>query len=957
MKTLENKNKSLNLKTKSYYAGVALGALISASSPSQAMENDYEMSRVRCLWHLEQKPSKNKVYRAAALEILEKKATQEQADTKTRLSYLKKLGQFKNDHPYYPLNLELLKGGNENDELPVSNFFETSKNAIEGSELSPTVKTFQTIKLQTFYLNLPQNITQLSSEKRKTLRDDINKFTTSLLLKGGKEITRNDLNYFKSYYDAENHSIKDLEKLLTEETPLKGKINYKLGLNIIENGDICRVSSQEAFFSAAAGAGHSLGAYYFAELNNTDSAAHTGAGFYHPDTACISYSDIANKGNRAKAFSLASYKLAKFYETGLKVDRFHLTIDLTESLTNLIAAARHGHPYAQYELAKNYIRTEVNAIRLLHHAAESGYYKAQFELAQKYPEGGEDALFWYHKVAVQEEGEAANYPLGYAYEIGKEYEKAISFYEKSKDPRAYVRLGKMYLEGMGKEKDESLALKQFERAASQGNADGNYCLGLMKLKGQGFQKPMIEEAVDNFNIAAKEDHLDALFQIGIMKQFGIGTEKSYAEAKTYYERAKTPEALYHLGNLYKQGLGGEKNIAQAFSAWEEAAKLGHIGAAYKVGKLYLNRLADKNDEKKTVQYLKQASSANHLDAIYLLGFLHEKGIGLERNPREEKECYTLAADAGHASAQFKLGKLYETTLEPDDYIKAFNYYTLAAPQGHLNARLALGTLYQEGKGTPKNLDEAFACYKALPSTLSLTSMKTLAKEGHQDAIGWFKNKAEKGNPNAQKFLGKLLELEADDVKEAIKLYQQADTKRSANRRLEDFKQAHLLEALNIKKTETFSEISLKKDEISQKVVQTKNKLLENVEHQKAIEHQQDMNCLKPNSYINATEQNIDDGNDEIANHPDGLLQEHLEVEKDFNLTAAIDSGVGENKLTNNLKNSLANSVLPEKLTDSKQQVDMEKNTQENSIQLLLNESSLIEYLNNLPISIISKERK
>src|SRR5437870_114735 len=128
MKNFDKKTNYLNLKTKSYYAGVALVALMSISSPSQAMENDAlneakhailsvkkseespndEMSCIRCLWHLEQDPSKNKFYRAAALELLGKKATQEQADTKTRISFLKKLGQFKKEHPAHPLKLALL---------------------------------------------------------------------------------------------------------------------------------------------------------------------------------------------------------------------------------------------------------------------------------------------------------------------------------------------------------------------------------------------------------------------------------------------------------------------------------------------------------------------------------------------------------------------------------------------------------------------------------------------------------------------------------------------------------------------------------------------------------------------------------------------------------------------------------------------------------------------------------
>lgn len=832
MKNSNNKTSFIHTKKKIFYAGVALVALMSLSSPSQSMEvaqemelQDNEKSRVRCLWHLELKPAKNKVYRAAALEILEKKALQEQVDTKIRLNYLKKLGQFIKEHPDHPLGLELLKMGEADNETPLAKFYVTSKKAIEDSHLSSLMKTFQIVKLQTFYLHLPQSITQLSHEKRESIKEDINQFTTSLLLKGGREITKQDLNYFKSYYDLENPCVKDLEKLLhlTNEISLIGKINYKLGLNIIESGDICKVSAQEAFFSAAANTGHSLGAFYRAELYNTDSDAHRGAGYYQPDTACISYSEIVNEGREAKAFPLASYKLAKFYETGLRVDGFHLPINLAEARENLVEAAMYGHPYAQYELVRHYMamQRQVEAMDFLRQAAESGYSKAQFELAQIYEEGYGNILskdpklarFWYHKAADQEEGEAANYPLGYAYELDEDYTKAISFYEKSKDPCARVRLGKIFLEGKGTKKNESLALEQFQLAAFQGNADGNYCLGLMQLKGQGFQKPMHEDAFASFILAAEQKHPEALFQLGIMKQFGIGTEQNYDETKAYYKKAKTPAALYCLGGLYKEGLGGEKKVSKALKVWEEAANLGHRGAAYRAGKTHLKALRDSSDNnlklsEKARFYLEIAGTA-YIDSLYyLLGITQEKGIGCEKNPIEADKAYIQAADAGHADAQFKVGEVYERTEERGweciKKPKALKYYTFAANQHHKKASRVLSQ-YHRGN---KSFEEAeryseIYCYSAVAK-----EKREMARIGNQASIDWFKKEAEKYNPHAQYDYAKLLEegvqvgtevLLPQDINRAIDLYKKAAKKgkRSAQLRLDAFKEVHLFEALGI----------------------------------------------------------------------------------------------------------------------------------------------------------------
>ena len=115
MKNLNEKSKYINAKTKSYYGGVALVALMSTFSPSQAMEvevdtklsvvsktkkseenNTDEKFRIRCSWNLGTKGS-----RSAALEIMEKKVLDGpfQEDPKWRIKYLKKLGEFLKEYP------------------------------------------------------------------------------------------------------------------------------------------------------------------------------------------------------------------------------------------------------------------------------------------------------------------------------------------------------------------------------------------------------------------------------------------------------------------------------------------------------------------------------------------------------------------------------------------------------------------------------------------------------------------------------------------------------------------------------------------------------------------------------------------------------------------------------------------------------------------------------------------
>lgn len=911
--TLKNKTKYLNTREKSYYAGVALVALMSASSPSQAMETlqekgskDYQISRVRCLWNLEKQSSKNKVYREVALEILEKKAIQKQADPKIRLKYIKKLGQFLKEHPEHNLNLAMMKTGKEGEETPFSKFYDDTLYQIGHSLFSDAEKAQQTLKLKIFYSQLPQELTKLDIQKQQ---QDINQSFNKAHLTPG--VDANNLKYLKSYYFETPSNIQELEKLTTatKGTLLGGKVNFKLGLSIPEDGLVYGTSARVAYYETASNTPYSLAKYHLAELYNTPSSE--AAGFYLPGSAYELYAAIVKEGafnpqgKPLTAYPLAAYKLAKFLETG--DNTFDLLPDGEQALYWHVQAAKHGHPYAQHELALYYMANQrgVEAFELLHQAAGSGYSKAQFELAEKYKAGYQDliqkdfesARFWYHKVADQEEGEIANYPLGYAYETEKYNAIAISFYEKSKDPRAQVRLGKMYLKGKGKPKSDFLALAHFQKAATQENADGNYYLGLMQLKGQGFPEPKPEDAFKSFVFAAGKNHPKALFQLGIMKQFGITSEQSYPEAKEYYEEAvreNNVSALYHLGWLYKRGLGVEQNSAEALNLWEKAARLGHKEAAYKAGKIHLNEWIAREEKTRAEEahfYLKKAADLNHMDAFYLLGLMYEKGVGCLEDTREALKSYDQAANSGHASALFKIGKFYESTLKPEDKIKAFESYALASIQGHVDARLALGKFYQKNN----DLEEAFFCFKSLDREISpsvLKSMKQLAERGDKSALDWLQEKADEGNSQAQLSLAKILEtgvklnmetLLPQNMHKAIALFHQAASQgnRSAQRRLDDLQQAHLFQALGIKEHETRL---LSKSDGKRKVLTDSINEKENTEYEKKpnLREQTERNELKTNNFIKAIFENFKEGNHTLVNFLQENFNNHLDTVEGFN---------------------------------------------------------------------------
>lgn len=515
-------------------------------------------------------------------------------------------------------------------------------------------------------------------------------------------------NHGRSSDDQENYSSTQTEQ--SPEDWYKQGLSYKKEKSY-EMAHECFFKAAEKNYASAQGQLGNLYAY--------------GLGVNHDYTKAMEY---YKKGAKA-GHSICQRKVGVFYANGLGVER-----NYKKAKKWYGRAADNNDAVAQYKLGNLYNKghgVEQNVEKALFwcfKSVQNNHSKVWSILESFYKRA--QMVAHSNSEATDQDKESAYYLLGYLHEKLPELDsgKAISFYEKSKDPRAYIRLGKMYLNGKGKAKCNLLALLRFQNAANQDNSDGKYYVGLMSLQGKGFQTMKPLAALDSFSKAAERNHPKALFQLGIMKQFGIGTEKSYKEAREFYEKSGTASAYYYLGNLYKQGLGVESNIENALKFWERAAGAGHREAAYMAGKICFLLCDDKNDAsqaEKAYKYLKKAADLNHTDAIDLLNSMQGEGIGCEENSTKSK--------------------------------------------------------------------------------IILKRMKEAVKNGDKRAIKWFVREASKDNASVQRYFGKLREQaihlppRPQDMLVAIYFYKQAASKgnRSAQRRLDDFKKVHILDALGI----------------------------------------------------------------------------------------------------------------------------------------------------------------
>jgi TPR repeat protein len=137
------------------------------------------------------------------------------------------------------------------------------------------------------------------------------------------------------------------------------------------------------------------------------------------------------------------------------------------------------------------------------------------------------------------------------------------------------------------------------------------------------------------------------------------------------------DAQTALGTLYETGDGVALDPTRAAALYREAATAGHVGAQVNLATMYLD------------------------------------GGGVARNAVTAVEWFTRAADRGNALAQLNLGMIYESGEPPvkADPRLAARRYREAATQGLMPAQFRLARLYEDGRGVPRNLDQAASWYR------------------------------------------------------------------------------------------------------------------------------------------------------------------------------------------------------------------------------------------------------
>ena len=217
----------------------------------------------------------------------------------------------------------------------------------------------------------------------------------------------------------------------------------------------------------------------------------------------------------------------------------------------------------------------------------------------------------------------------------KAYEAFIKEESKSDNP-GYLqyRIGKLYSFGYGVVQDYPKAAEWYEKAVAEKNPFAAYALGSLYHRGQGVMQDE-KEAYRLFIIAATNQlkpNAYAQYELGKMCRDGIGTGVDMEASEEWFKRAyqgfekiestmADDRLYYRMGQMNYTGTGTDKNYEKARMYYEKALELDNKDALYGLGKLYLNREYERYDMEKAVAYLTESANLGNEYAIRLLQYI------------------------------------------------------------------------------------------------------------------------------------------------------------------------------------------------------------------------------------------------------------------------------------------------------------------------------------------------
>ena len=415
------------------------------------------------------------------------------------------------------------------------------------------------------------------------------------------------------------------------------------------------------------------------------------------------YKKASENGSPEAQYALGAMLLN--YQGGYPVELSKIKVDpayLEKSdIWSLIrSAADKGVVDAQYHMLSDDKWCEENA--------EKGNAIAQFGMGLRY-----DPTFF----------STGDYPMLEFVEINpaENYDIAFNWYSKAADKGfdlAQWRLGDLYAQGLGVNKDISKAIAWRTKAAEQGYYLFQYMMGVMYAYGEYGSL----EIYTMFNTELWQSPWES---------FSPDVEKASYWLRKFNHKELSKSELYNTVNsngLYSSTLDvlSERLISQglyedAIYWYQREIEMGYRDAYCSLGQLYLEGKGLPKDYQKARTLFENAIlEDDHSEALGYLGIIYRDGLGVDVDKDRAKEYFmsSIKEKAFNCMSLYELGNLYYTESK---YVDALRYYKEARSNAFDNVRdgkyvwlnehstkacYKLGQMYNNGFGIEKDTDKA-----------------------------------------------------------------------------------------------------------------------------------------------------------------------------------------------------------------------------------------------------------
>ena len=245
--------------------------------------------------------------------------------------------------------------------------------------------------------------------------------------------------------------------------------------------------------------------------------------------------------------------------------------------------------------------------------------------------------------------ESRDYIEAYSTLTQKCPQKALRFYaEKAAagETEAMFRLGMLYLDGLGVEKNEIEAVSWFTKAADAGDVNAINKLGEMYYNGNGVTENN-STSTEWFMKAAEAGNAEAMRNVGVLYETG---QKDYKTALEWYLKAANAgdaTAMLYAAYCYDEGKGVAQDFETALEWYLKAANAGNTNAMLHIGRLYYKGNGVEQSYKIAAEWFEKAAEAGDPYGMHLIGLMYAEGLGVEKNEAKANEWAQKAKAAGY----------------------------------------------------------------------------------------------------------------------------------------------------------------------------------------------------------------------------------------------------------------------------------------------------------------------